>query len=224
MAPLIVQELHLNGGELEFPKFGAVQDVAGGHDTIDENRPTVYTTARRIHVYGRLYHQDSYVWFYASEESGTALRYRGFRQTLGRNGFPVVREIISDASTERIFFIGKSLESEAAKQFGAPLTDREFSIEADRSKQPGVVVARVLPDGPQPMGPYVYVHSPSLEISNLKCRCEPAQANEFPWQGQYRLVSVSSFADLNVEFSGSKDGILPDATQLEGVLRLPDSL
>lgn len=224
MAPLVLQEFHFEDGTPEFPKFGAVKVSESGQHTVGTDRPTVYTTARRIRIGRRLYRQDSYLWFYPPAEPGKPLRYRGFRQTLGRNGFPAVRELIKDEPTKRIFFVSKSLERAAALQFGAPLAGRCFSLEPDCSKHPNVVVARVLQDAARPMGPFVYLDSSSLDIPNLKCRCERSQVSEFALKREYHLVPVASFEELPAKRRGTKDVSLPDATQLSGTLRLPNSM
>lgn len=224
MAPLVLQEFHFEDGTPQFPKFGAVKVSESDQHTVDSGRPTVYTTARRIRIGGRLYRQDSYLWFYPPAEPDGPLRYRGFRQTLGRNGFPAFRELITNEPTKRIFFVSKSLERAAAQQFGAPLAGRRFSLEPDCSKHSNVVVARVLQDGAQPMGPFVYLDSVSLDIPNLKCRCEPSQVGDFALSREYHLVPVASFEELPAKRPGTKDVSLPDATHLDGILRLPISM
>ena len=192
---------------------------------IDETRLTVYTTVRRIPIGGRLHRQDTYVWFYPPTEPGESLRYRGFRQTLGRKGFPVVRETISSETTERVFFVSKSLERAAAQQFGPPLPGRRFSVEPGGSGHRNVIVARVLADGAQPMGPFVYLDNTSLAMPTLKCRCEPSQVGEFTSNDHYRLVPLPSFEKLPAEGFPAADVPLPaNAVQLDGVLRLPTSM
>ncbi len=225
MAPILLQELFSEAGAVhEFPRFGAIKpNVDAGESWVDGSQLTVYTTARRIRIAGRLYHQDTYAWFYPSNDPDIPLHYRGFRQTLARNGFPAIREVISSDLTERIFFVSKTLEQAAASQFGAPLAGRQFSVESALSKYPDVLVARVLADGAQPMGPFVYLDS-SLVIPNLKCRCEPSQVGEFTLNHHYRLIRLDSFGSLDVEGVTPAQLQFPEnAAQLEGVLRIPRS-
>ena len=226
MAPLLLQEIRC-GEAPTFPKFGAVTASESNQYAIDENRLTVYTTARRIRIGGRRYRQDTYVWFYPPAEAEEPLRYRGFRQTLGRKGFPVIREVISSETTERIFFVSKSLERAAARQFGPPFPGRRFSVEPRCWEQHNVIVARVLADGAQPMGPFIYLDNVSLAIPNLKCRCEPSQIGEFTLSRHYQLVSLPSFEKLLAERPPAEVEDLPlpaNAVQLNGVLRLPNSM
>jgi hypothetical protein len=226
MAPLLLQELGPADGETpRFPRFGALTVSESKDYRVDETRLTVYTTARRIPIDGRLYRQDTYLWFYPPTEAGQPLRYRGFRQTLARNRFPAVRELISNEATARVFFVSKSVERAAAKQFGPPLPGRRFSVEPDGSKHRNVIVARILNDGAQPMGPFVYLEHKSLAMPNLKCRCEPSQVGEFTLNQRYQLVPVPSFEELMTDSKPGQSSPMPaNAGHLSGVLRLPKSM
>jgi hypothetical protein len=225
MAPILLQQIHVGADPtVRFPRFGAIKPSGNvGRSRIDRSQLTVYTTARRIRISGRLYRQDTYAWFYPSKDPDNSTVYRGFHQTLGRSGFPAVREVISSDSPQRIFFVSKSLEQAALTQFGAPLVGRKFSVESMLSEQPDALVARVLADGAQPMGPFVYLDS-QLMIPNLKCRCEPSQVGEFTENQHYRLVPLDAFERLHSDHNLSPRIPVPaNAAQLEGVLRMPRS-
>jgi hypothetical protein len=52
---------------------------------------------------------------------------------------------------------------------------------------PDVIVARVIDDGPIPMGPIVYLSAETRQVSTLICRCMPAQARRLLVTGTYNL-------------------------------------
>ena len=53
---------------------------------------------------------------------------------------------------------------------------------------PDVIVARVIEDGPVPMGPIVYLSAGTRQVSTLICRCMPAQARKLLATRTYDLL------------------------------------
>lgn len=223
MAPLVVHEQATAPTEGDAAnRFGALVTGPSAEWSIDSRRATVYQTTKRIRIGERSYVQQSFLWFYRPARDGAVPRWRGLRQTLNRRGFPVVLESLSSDTSSRVFFVAKSLENAAARQFGGPLPGRRYSTEPPCVESADTIVARVVRDGPQPMGPYVYLDHAALAITTMKCRCEPAQVAGFSQSRHYRLVPVGSFSQLTAQTSGAADLKLPkDSAPLEGVLRLP---
>lgn len=112
--------------------------------------------------------------------------------TLGDDGFPVIFETnVSSDSQLRVLFVSKSLEEAAAAGNAAVLPERHFSIETSLDNAPRVVVARVLEDGPMPMGPFVYLSRENSSITTLICRCMPSQVRQFVETAYYELRPAS---------------------------------
>ncbi len=227
MAPLLVHEYPPSAAdEIPCAKFGSLSIDSAGLATVDTQRPTVYLSAADIAIGSRSLQQISYVWFYpAPAASNQSILYRGFRMTLGRQGYAVVWDMLSSDARERVMFVSKPVEQAAVEQFGGPLPGRQFAVEPPLQDHPEVVVPRVVGDGPQPMGPFVYLDAASLSVSTLICRCEPSQVDEFPASGHYRLQRVQGFEELNGGASPPPNLHLPQSHESpEGILRLPAEL
>jgi len=160
-------------------------------DQCDPQIATIYSAVSRITVGGRSYDQVLFVWFYRAIER--QLEIRGIRIVLGPDGFPMLWEALSPRERTRVFFVSQSLEQLARKQLGLPLAGRTFSIERSTRNAPQVVVARVLQDGPIPMGPWVYLaRPPSREIITLLCRCMPSQVSQIVRTIKYDLQPIEA--------------------------------
>jgi hypothetical protein len=227
MAPLLVHEYSLSAeDDARWARFGAVSVAATGHATVDDQRPTVYLSAADVMIGSQFLKQMTCLWFYPPPSAADQrIPYRGFRMTLGSRGYAVVWDMLSSESTERTMFVAKPVEQAAVGQFGGPLPGRQFAVEPPLAEHPEVVVPRVVGDGPQPMGPFVYLDAASLSVSTVICRCEPSQVDEFPYSGHYLLQRVG---DLDEVFGGApapSNLSLPRAhVSPEGVLRLPAEL
>ncbi len=227
MAPLLVHEYSLSAeDDARWARFGAVSVDAKGLATVDDQRPTVYLSATDVMIGSRSLKQITCLWFYPPPPAADQrIPYRGFRMTLGSRGYAVVWDVLSSESTERTMFVAKPVEQAAVGEFGGPLPGRQFAVEPPLAEHPEVVVPRVVGDGPQPMGPFVYLDAASLSVSTLICRCEPSQVDEFPCSGHYVLRRVG---DLDEVFGGAPappNLSLPWAhVSPEGVLRLPAEL
>ncbi len=142
---------------------------------------------------------------------------QGVRITLNASGSPVIWEVLADDSGAELIFVAQSLEAAAMKEFGPPPVGRRFAIEAGQEAAPNVVVARVIEDGPVPMGPIVHLNAGSHNVSTLICRCMPAQAKNLLATGTYDLRPLT---EINLHPAFAKPG--PEAgTRLTRVLRLP---
>ena len=197
-APLIVQELE-GGVELTDPNpFGAI-DGEGGTAQVNPRRPTLYAGTFTTRIRGVDHDQVVYFWRYPPRlgQRGTFSREgRGVRITLGSDGFPLVWEALSTEARTRILFISESLERVAVGEFGGPLPGRSYAVERPMDEDPNVVVARVLDDGPVPMGPYVYLSAPpSRRVTTVLCRCMPSQISEIVETNYYNLLPLETIRE-----------------------------
>jgi hypothetical protein len=186
LAPLILQEVKpaasAQAGAAAIDRLGSLEVNSS------ERQPTVYY-APSTAIFGDTPHvQLIYLWCYADVPPGTspsALAAQGVRITLNSSGEPVIWEVLADGSETEIFFVARSLEEAAKAEHGQPFPGRRFSTERALNALPKTVVARVIEDGPTPMGPIVYLAAGSHDIATLLCRCMPAQAR--------RLTATSSY-------------------------------
>ena len=226
MAPLLVHEYGpTQSAEPRWTRFGAVAVDAVGQAWVDCDRPTVYLLSAELMVGSQSLKQLTYWWFYPPAASGQPLRFRGFRMTLGGRGHAVIWDVVSGEGTGRVLYLSKPVEQAATQKYGGPLPGRRFAVEPPVREHPEVVVPRIIGDGPQPLGPFVYLDAATLKPTTLICRCEPSQADEFPHSSHYRLQRLDSPRDLYGGESPPPNLRLPPAhVSPEDVLRLPDQL
>jgi len=229
MTPLLVHEYAPDPAvEPSWVKFGAVAVDSTGLATVDCDRPTMYLSAAEITVGSQALQQLTFWWFYPPRAPDQPIFGRGFRMTLGDGGYAVVWELLSNDSRnspERIFFVSKPVEQAAVEQYGGPLAGRRYAVEPSLEEHPEVVVSRVVGDGPQPMGPIVYLDAVSAAVTTLICRCEPSQADAFPHSSHYVLQRIDASQDLFDDERAPPNLRLPPAhASPAGSLRLPDRL
>lgn len=220
-APLIVQEVDVpdaqapdaDRGQADPSPFGAI--VGEGDDALlDSSRPTVYAGTFAKGDMGNHHDQVVYFWRYpacsevrrngSGDRRNLSIEGRGVRITLGSDGFPLVWEALSTATDTRILFVSESLEAAAQREFGSPLPGRRYAVERSLEETPNIVVARVLDDGPVPMGPYVYLNaSPQRTVTTILCRCMSSQVNEFAETRYYDLVPLEAINDFSDTRKGS---------------------
>jgi hypothetical protein len=114
------------------------------------------------------------------------------RLTLGEDGFPLIWEAIDDApGGGALLYVSKSFERAASDHHGRPLAGRRFAAERSREESPDVIIADVLPDGPVPMGPYVYLTAPpDFAHAVILCRCSSSQVADFAATGIYAAQEI----------------------------------
>ena len=182
--------------------------------------PDVFFEERKILLDGRSHEQVTYIWHSLSPANATGGEsvVQGIRLTLSSAGAPVIWEALADDSGGESIFISQSLDTSARQAFGPPLTGRRFAIERDVATAPNAIVARVIEDGPVPMGPIVHLNAGSHNISTLICRCMPAQAKNLLATETYQLRPL---VDSNLRPTFDKAGESGGA-HLQRRLRLPD--
>lgn len=232
LGSLIVQEAA--GADAAVDRFGAVYARADSTVVVDPAAATVYVGSSVARLGEREYEQIVHVWFYASDTPGGAIRWQGMRMTFGRDGYPIVWEVLANDTERSVVFVSRSLERASGEAFGAVLAGRRFAVERSVDEQPDVVVARVLEDGPIPMGPFVYLQARTRAVTTLLCRCMAAQMSNIVVNEYYDLVELSALEGLDlsrteprlsVSTSAASPLVLPgdrgDARWLESALRLP---
>jgi len=135
------------------------------------------------------------LWRYPGETGNsvenTNLALQGIRITLSPAGLPAIWEVLRDRTEAELIFVSRSLESAAQKEFGKALPGRRFAVERNLEQAPGVIVARIIEDGPVAMGPMVYLSAGSRSVSTVICRCMPAQAKRLRESRTYELAPIT---------------------------------
>jgi hypothetical protein len=236
LAPLIVQEV-LEDHEHDAPglRFGALVTLPSGQTAIDISRPTVYFAQRTVEFHGADRTQIDYVWFYMrSTDAAHPDRATRVSTILSDDGFPsvwIADEWESYAFTSetlrpshRTYYVADSLEAGAMDEFGSVLPDRRFAVERAIEESPDVIVARMIEDGPLPMGPYVYLGHQSHRVTTLLCRCSPSQIQQITVSGYYDLRPLEDLdrvlQSLNVRAMRHRKP-KHDYTTVEDALRWP---
>ena len=197
LAPLIVQGVSASSGD-ERVRFGS-WSMEAGRRVFDSNRPAVYWHESRIDLgLGGSYAQFSYIWWYPALVPDDPPAPEGIRITVDESAFPLVWEVLTADGWVLSVYVAESLEQRAQARFGGPLPGRSHAIEPSVGDAPGVVVARVLSDGPVPMGPFVYLTTSPRKIATLICRCMPSQVDEFVETGYYELVPLDRLLEIGL--------------------------
>lgn len=196
LAPLLLHEVFLPGQSrsLTNPQFGRLC-ITDNVLSLDSSRPTIYVVVDTLNLNAKSHTRLSYLWFYRVEPrlaGEPVLPIQGVRLTLDATGKPAVWEVLTDASSAELIFVSESLEAAARNEYGPALAGRQFAIERSLNEPPKVVVARVIADGPLPMGPMIYLAAPTHAVSTLICRCMPAQARTLLLTSTYRLATIGS--------------------------------
>lgn len=239
LAPLIVQEI---GSAAErapmHARIAGVEANTSRRSALGVDKPVVYTESSTAVLNGHEFQQVAYRWMYphgGGAERGRRYRLRGYRMTLDENGFPFIWEVLDDDSNAIVLYVSRYLEDRAVARFGGPEAGRRYTVERPVDETPKIVVARLLDDGPQPMGPFVYVALEDLGVMTLTCRCMPSQVRYFSESVEYDLAPMPDlFAFASDKTSGSglpvtgtdpsgTEGPRGDPAWLAACLRLPDS-
>lgn len=190
LAPLVIQEI---------ARLSPAQEKARGRfgtvdaERIDLDRPAIYVRQGEVLIHGQAHVQVGYAWCYQLPPGKPQVR--GVRLTLNAGGEPVLWEPLSPEASEPVFYVAESLERAAAALHGPPLPGRRFSIERSATEQSSVLVARLIDDGPVPMGPMVYAEAKDNMISTILCRCMPAQVSHIVENQFYELLPIESLPD-----------------------------
>ncbi len=232
LAPLLLERAADTAGEsLESHLFGAVTLSATGEFRVSPSPPTIYFNDSTAILRGKEYRQLSYEWWYPPSRGP---RSQGFRMTFDDKGMILIWEVLTDGSGPHLIFVVTALEDAARKEYGEPLPERRYSIEASVSAAPDVIVPRVVRPGPMPMGPFLYLEHSTHDVVTLICRCMLSQVDNLAGDGEYELKPRSDLESSGLE-KASWSAALPrkkgtpepafgerqDPGWLERCLRLP---
>jgi hypothetical protein len=241
LAPLIMQETRAarHGAEakgangLAGIRDSGLEALSNRVFTLEAVDPTLYVVANAAKVQGHSHPQFTYLWFYPAKRAVGQGRFetQGIRLTLNSAGEPVIWEVLAEPSGAQLVFVAQSLEAAAQAEFGKPLPNRRFAIERSLTEAPETMVARVIDDGPVPMGPIVYLARDTHAVSTLICRCMPAQAKRLAGSRNYRLVGITRAEALGLPNLANASvlraflsGDQSQSDRLERRLRLPGTL
>jgi hypothetical protein len=218
MAPLVLWEVADDDWDR---RFGIPIDGNAGTDDRSSIEPTVvYYFEDQLSLSEMVRDRIAFLWALRSRDD-QALKYQGFRMTLDGDGYPVIWELLGDSSP-RIVNVSRSLEDSVMEEFGSAAIGQTFAVERPSDEPSDIVVARVLSDGPQPMGPWVYVDGGDSTVTTLLCRCMPSQVDGFRESASYDLRPFprgDESSSIVSEFETRLQRI--DEASLDEILRLP---
>jgi|GEM_PF-1931971 len=225
MAPLIVREVA--GADVGQWRLGVDFSELQEPDpaTADASQERIVYYSRDEVVIGGWAHQRlSYVWLLRHRERGE-LQWCGVRMVRGLDGRPIISEVFASDATAREFFIAQAVEDQAWIEFGKPLPQRRYAVEVALEDAPTTFVTRVISDGREPMGPFVYMEANGRSVTTLLCRCMSSQYKAVRKNEYYQLQSLdddgvdlmrSAAPELAALLNGASD-----ALPLVAVLRIP---
>lgn len=232
LAPLIVPEVATSGpGSGRRHAFGSLIRTAGVV-LVEPSQPTVYVKTGRRKIGGRSHSVVAYCMFHTAEPStNPCVAVTIVRAVLDPDGFPLVWEVVQSgdagALTQglQILYVSRSLELAAADRFGPPLPGRRHSTEPELNDAPHSVVARIIEDGPMPLGPYVYMAGDTGRVTTLHCRCSESQMDDVLESTYYELAAFDDVASEVLKRMVNSDSGDPLTAQqgqpLEEALRWP---
>jgi len=217
MAPLIVQGMPDGSSLSGQPRIAPA--------STPNSKPVIWLNPSTAIVGAGSYSQLAWSWQFAASirlqcAHGQPLA-QAVRMTLDSHGSPVIWEVVDCRERSVVIFVAKSLESAALRTYGAVLPGRRYAVERSAEEQPNVIVAGVLEDGPEPMGPFVYLDE-TCRITTILCRCMPARFENAVETIIYRIEALEdsgSEPSRTEKPSWHRDWRAPN--WIEKALRLP---
>ncbi|MCB9853994.1 MAG: hypothetical protein H6819_12910 [Phycisphaerales bacterium] len=223
MSPLIVREVAEPYADLH---FGMSIEAALGLEKNDEpDKPVIYYHEDAATIAGVERQRLAFMWLFDKRRVDNArlLRLQGFRMTLDEKGFAIFWEVL-DLSPPRMIYVAQSVEDAAKSEFGPPEAPRRFSVELPFSEASQMIVPRILSDGPQPMGPFVYIDGHTHEVTTLLCRCMPSQVADFRHNQYFDLRPLPAEGADHISLSDFQDLLRrTDDRPLDEVIRIPSA-
>lgn len=187
--------------------------------------PVVHAAFDEVFLSGQARPRVNFLWLQPqpSETGQRAYTTQGIRIVLNSAGKPAITEVLRDSSQARILFVNASLEAAAGAAQGPALPGRRFAVERSLEEAPDTVVARVLEDGPVPMGPILYVKAGTADLATVICRCMPSQVQGVGRSEDYDLVLLdpARSSDTRAFDSMTRGLASTPIDELERRLRLP---
>ncbi len=165
-----------------------VREVAGSNAPTREqiDLSDVSFLRGEVLISGRVHEQVVFAWKHPAHNAR-----QGLRITMNASGNPVIWEVLADPPGNDLVFVSQNFEAAAIREFGPPLPGRRFSVERDVEQAPSTVVARILEDASEIMGPVAYLDA-SGDVSTLACRCMPSQAKTATGTSYYELIPAAT--------------------------------
>ncbi len=208
LAPLLFLQGAANHSELsEYPDRPGTL-IPGDRQYVDMRQATVYFSTGALTTSNGSLPQITYAWRYQMPEKKgkpiKRLHWQGIRLTLDSHGNPVIWEVLNESSKRQVLFVSRRLEDKAVAHHRKPAPGRRYAIELPLSAAPNTVVARVIDDGPVPMGPAVYVAQGTRDIITVLCRCMPPQFTKVLSTSNYSIApDVSTQTNFRFESTGA---------------------
>ncbi len=232
LGPLLIQELAPRAPAADAPRLARALNSAKSQLSTRARQPAVYISESVAQFGGRSCRRLSYLWSVAADPADGPPVWRGVRMTLDSAGMPAVWEVFGPTDGLAVLYVSRSLNARAEGAYGGPLPGRAFAVERPIDEQPAVVVARLLDDGPVPMGPFVYLDATARRITTLLCRCMSSQLDEAVETVEYELLPLESLrepgrrANRPTRLPVDPNDLAPlpemaDPAWLERALRLP---
>ncbi|HWL94071.1 MAG TPA: hypothetical protein VNT79_11110, partial [Phycisphaerae bacterium] len=140
-------------------------------------------------------------WLDCDDDCPIDQRWRAIRATIGPDGFPLIWEIMGDDRDLCVLYVSRTLEDAAAERERPP-PKRRFAAESALGATPSALIARVMDDGPMPMGPFVYLAREDARITTLLCRCSPSQFRDLPETKYFELRPLDNLRTAIKEVGG----------------------
>ncbi len=190
MAPLIVSEVQ-DGSDGPIPApFGTLIAGEANQARIDCAQPAVYSFTDMVELGGSLYPRAAHLWFYESSPSAT-IALSCVEVVSNEDAEPVLWHVFDSLRSDKdAVYVAKSVEQEAEREHGARLDGAALSVELPNNSSP-VIVPRLLDDGPEPMGPMVYVAAEPHHVAAVACRCMGSQVEEILDARFYRQIKLT---------------------------------
>jgi hypothetical protein len=211
-------------------EFGRPSGPGAAHDVEIAPRPVVFRRRTRVELRGRSHERLDFRWFVRGKDAeriAANWTLREVRMTLDGSGLPLLWELPYDRRHAFLIHVASRVEKRAAAVFGAALPGRRYSVEKSLDESPDTIVARVLEDGPVPMGPWVYSDE-SFDVLTLLCRCMMSQVDGELFPIEYAIVDEAEAFEVE-EGPGVRAGGHDELIErsrgpgwIESVLRLPD--
>ena len=138
------------------------------------------------------------------------LIHQGVRLLMDAQNMPRAWEVLDDPSGAVAWYVSQAFEDRAQKTYGGVHPGRVFHSERAVGRAPNAAVARILTDGPVPMGPWVYQLQDGT-VPTVICRCMPSQCDALRDGVYYKLALLpADFTLLHPEatsWGGSRPSV-----------------
>lgn len=229
MSPLIVmaRTSPSDGRSQRPPRLTSVR-VANAKLVPGDDPPSVFVVTRDVDIRGVIVRQWTFVWWTLPGDGGDPVL-TVLRMTLDPRNRPMTWEAVDPRRATVGVFIARSLEQAAASTSGQGPRTRAPALQRGQPDPP-IELARVLADGPVPMGPMVYGDDRGA-VYSVACRCMPSQVRHITGNVYYHLRQLDDLGEIDDRLALSGDVSFQHRFAqwrqpgwLDGALRFPEVL